>query len=648
MIKHDFYILLATILLLCSCKGETLQPRDYTQPAGNRVAITLSAILPDGSAMLWDQSAKIGIFGGSAVVNVPCSISASTAGTESGLFFSSLNWDDTGDNIYIYYPFNEANSSTVLSGKLPQTYAQQGLSALNRSNILCASVNRTKGIASGPVQAAMAPVFSVRSLILTSETYAGWNLDAVSIKAKSGEILAGEYSYDITSGTLVFGTETSDSIAVTLAGEKMTAEGSQVWWLSKEGGSSIDADIEAILSKEGEKSLALKGSVSLAATATTSIDGFAAQTQEDTSVDLSCPDGENVETANCYVASAAGTTYKFPATVMGNGATLAPWPDYTSPKGGTANGIVPKPLNPASAAVLWQTEKSLLGNVRLKDGYVYFPLNGSPGGTLQPGNAVIAVWSGPDATGTILWSWHIWVTDADLEAKLQTWKVHKNYESYSNYANPVLMDRNLGAITIDDYSVAGSNGAIGLNYQWGRKDPFPGPESIDGRKEARNTYRWPKPVEADNYTGTVEYTRYNPVTFLLWSEANCDWLFTGEPTADNTRWAEEKTKYDPCPAGWRVPVSGSVLGADPEWDASSRGMVSYDRADRSHKVWTPAAGFRSGIDGSFGGVGLYGYYWSVSPINCLARSQYFDGEGTISNNFGAYRGTARAVRCVKE
>ena len=248
------------------------------------------------------------------------------------------------------------------------------------------------------------------------------------------------------------------------------------------------------------------------------------------------------------------------------------------------------------------------------------------------GNAMVAV---EDENGNILWSWHIWVTDYDPG---------KGCYQQDAKGNVIMMDRNLGALSAEP----GNPLALGLFYQWGRKDPFPGPVSVDGKKEAHTTLRWPKPVASDSYTGTVEYTRYNPTVFLLWDDANCDWLYTGAPVADNTRWASEKTKYDPCPAGWKVPSSGNVLGADPKWDAAGRGMISTDRADASHKIWTPAAGFRSGIDGTYGGVGQYGYYWASKPVNCLARSQLFDWEGNINDGFGAYRGTARSVRCVKE
>ena len=318
--------------------------------------------------------------------------------------------------------------------------------------------------------------------------------------------------------------------------------------------------------------------------------------------------------ANCYIA-APGSTLEFNARLQGCSTD-------------TIEG------KPASAEVVWESKGASL---KVKENDVVSAISYSEETgritltAASAGNALVAL---TDEVGNILWSWHIWVTPYDPEKG-----------SYvQNAKGAVMMDRNLGALSDEP----GNPLSLGLFYQWGRKDPFPGPADIEGRREASNTFKWIKPLASDSYTGTTEYTRFNPTTFLLWSEANCDWFFTGEARSDNTRWGKEKTKYDPCPAGWKVPEAGSVLGADPTWYASARGMVSSDLADLSHKVWTPAAGFRSGIDGTIGGVGLYGYYWSSAPVNCLARSQYFDGEGTVSNGFGAYRGTARQVRCVKE
>ena len=113
-----------------------------------------------------------------------------------------------------------------------------------------------------------------------------------------------------------------------------------------------------MVTKEGEKNRLLSGSGSISgADNSIDINPFEVVIAKDDAIDLSSPDGENVETANCYVAGLAGTTYKFPATVMGNGLTLAADPSYAPSTGGTAPGIVPSPLAPVSATILWQTER---------------------------------------------------------------------------------------------------------------------------------------------------------------------------------------------------------------------------------------------------------------------------------------------------
>ena len=133
----------------------------------------------DGSSYLWDRSAQIGIFGDNETVNVPCSIAASTAGTEDGLFYSNLDWKTTGPNVLIYYPYNEDNTEARLTGTIPQTYSGQGLSALSKSNMFYA---RTEGRA--PENGAVLPltlsqVLSVVSLSVSGSDYTGWNIERI-------------------------------------------------------------------------------------------------------------------------------------------------------------------------------------------------------------------------------------------------------------------------------------------------------------------------------------------------------------------------------------------------------------------------------------------------------------------------------------
>ena len=154
----------------------------------------------------------------------------------------------------------------------------------------------------------------------------------------------------------------------------------------------------------------------------------------------------------------------------------------------------------------------------------------------RKGNAVIAA---RDAGGTILWSWHIWMTDRPQD------------QEYLNGAG-TMMDRDLGATS----ATPETGGFLGLLYQWGRKDPFPGSSSLEESIQTKTTAEWPDPVKSDESTGTIDYSIANPLTFITCNDSNSDWYYTGNNTVDNTRWKSVKTIYDPCPSGYRVPDGG--------------------------------------------------------------------------------------------
>lgn len=90
------------------------------------------------------------------------------------------------------------------------------------------------------------------------------------------------------------------------------------------------------------------------------------------------------------------------------------------------------------------------------------------------GNAVIGLYA--DASSDeALWSWHIWITDADnaaLTALAETYILPSDYENEYGSGSVRMMDRNLGAVYKEDGPYARSFRAP--LYQWGRKDPFRG------------------------------------------------------------------------------------------------------------------------------------------------------------------------------
>lgn len=654
-------LLLFTLpLVLLSCEGEQLKQRDYTKPAGNRIALNLKATLPDGSSLLWDQSAKIGIFGSDTTVNVPCSISASSAGTEEGLFYTSINWTDAGEEIYVYYPYNVNDTTKVLSGRLPQTYSQQSASALNKSNLFYAKVSGGNADKGGFQEVDLSPVLTMSSLKLSTETYIGWSVEKVAIKAKAGEVLSGSYTYDLASDTFATLGDGTDSIAVVLSDEILGSNGLSVFWLAKAGTGAINADIDVFLSKEGEKNKLLKGSASTSATAPVDMDTFVASDAKDEAIDLSCPDGGAVETANCYVVPKAGVEYKFPVTVMGNGAS-----------GGSV-------LAPKSAKVLWQTGAGMIQNIKLKEGYVFFTVDGNPDTEVTPGNAVIAIYNDE---GRILWSWHLWITGEDLASKLQTWKTHP--DTPAAYKDPQLMDRNLGALSNVDFATSSTNSSKGLNYQWGRKDPFIGPDNSSMTSRiAAPTYDadgnlLPAMAAASSFSNNPRWTHVDtkltpadiaayPMAFVS-GASNYIWL---DGDTDNL-WADQKTIYDPCPPGYKVMnkyamsgVTNAIAGGKIA-QLTSHHIINIDSfrtngADLqvycdgvSEIAYLPSSGLvyfeKAENFFPFDRVGTYGYIWSCSigsPGATKASRMHYDYATftSMENSYGSY---GHNVRCEK-
>ena len=331
----------------------------------------------------------------------------------------------------------------------------------------------------------------------------------------------------------------------------------------------------------------------------------------------SASDLSSSASANCYIISESGL-YKF-KTVKGNSSESV--------------GSV------ASASILWETFGTstspdyleLIDGVCYKGDYIAF----KTADTFKEGNAVIAA---KDADGNILWSWHIWFTD------------QPQAHVYNNNAG-TMMDRNLGATS----AIKGDVGALGLLYQWGRKDPFLGSSSISSSTLAKSTIAWPSAVSSNSSNGTIEYATAHPTTFITHNSSNNDWYYTGSLSTDNTRWTTSETAksiYDPCPAGWRVPDGGSngiwskAGFADTEYDSTNKG-ISFSISSPS-KTWYPASGYRYGNVGGLNNVGNSGSYWSASPDFYYAYSLDFDCNGNFSPSFFGNRVVGYSVRCLQE
>lgn len=686
---------------LASCTDKTEQ-QDWSKPSAKEISVKATANYTQEEALTWSETDKIGLFcNQTGDINTAVTISASSAGSNEGLFYPDIKIeDDSTLDLFIYYPYSEGATATALTGTLPKSISQAGEtgSHLKKLNLFSGKGNYDGGEDTA-VSIAMSPLFTQYKISVSSTKYSGCPLDRIFIKTTSGNPISGKWVYNPENGAVSF-TEASDELTINVSGITLSETASEVLFLMvNDEKFAENADFEVSITK-GEGNVLLTGNTDLTKTTAINLDSFKSSEIEDNSINLADQDGDGIlETANCYIAGSAGTQYRFPATVMGNGYTTAPDDSYTVSDGvkGSSPGITPSALAPVSAKILWQTGPSLLNNVSVKNGYVYFNTNGEVGGTLTCGNALIAVYGSEDATGDILWSWHIWVTDANLDAKLQTWKIHSDFAQYDAYQNPQLMDRNLGALSERGWEVNGNNLDHGLYYQWGRKDPFVGADDSKwGSTAIRKTYDCNDneieiaTAEASGYSSECKWTYVNklhltrenlgkyPMVFYysgttkndqFWMDEICHDLWGCPGYADDSNKLGHKTIYDPCPPGYRVMNPYAMTGATP---TSSGGkysnmencnILNYSTYSTKHEAlqvkcndsetaYIPATGMMQFEKAPYSAyrTGSYGYIWTskmTSGYTSYAYRLHFDTGNFNTLGGRGYVSYGHNVRCEK-
>lgn len=258
---------------------------------------------------------------------------------------------------------------------------------------------------------------------------------------------------------------------------------------------------------------------------------------------------------------------------------------------------------------------------------------------VSQGNAVVAI---KNTAGTILWSWHIWVTD---------------YEPTPSSTGG-FMDRNLGAIG----NTPGAVNTKGLLYQWGRKDPFPNSTTINDTAEPTlfngtsvatgpgvTTINKVNVSQPENFLNSVA----NPTTYYYSTSKLGDWFtHTGSRNQqDDNLWGggstTPKTVYDPCPSGWRVPKINVLSSLEGKYGFANYGVTISNKGG-----FYPAAGLRGNGNENLANVGTRGYYWSANIDKENAQMIIIEKDGSdgtsVSSQSVAGRANGHSVRCVKE
>lgn len=333
------------------------------------------------------------------------------------------------------------------------------------------------------------------------------------------------------------------------------------------------------------------------------------------------------------------------------------------------------------------------------------------------GNVLVGIYKNPEAPEQILWSWHLWITgyvpdrifgveptyqkyiyyvpsgqvhrysELDKDGKSSVWAAGNRYEK------AFIMDRAVGSTSDTD--------ADAKAYQYGRKDPFNGnipvwtydsefnPTRVtgnDGKDNgmvstiAKSILDAPsqivdgKPNGGMNTGGkNVPYSVSHPTTFITgngkfthWTSSDvfsvkCNW---NDPTPSERTTYEEissagqenKSFFDPCPPGWRLPAKGTASVPQSKivyyGNAGSQCFGYYPLAAPSGDASEPLIKFYflpMVRDSSTGKPSKANpQYWTGQTNDITNRFYIFYNGKTFETANSSELPTGRPVRCIHE
>ena len=428
-------------------------------------------------------------------------------------------------------------------------------------------------------------------------------------------------------------------------------------------------------------------------------------------------------TANCYVIDAPGTyriplvygnaikngsdnTSAYKTTVTGGFVpgfteelTLDNFVDHNDHKITSPYINVQNATRPATQAeVIWSDVSGIVSNATVtgsgQSSFLEFTVNKNQ---LVNGNAVIAV---KNASGTVMWSWHLWFTPKSSLDKIAMTSAGKTYNFTSDnlgwkYTSwwggtkdrtvVVKLEQQAEVGTKKEATVTltqkkGKDERIGYGnlYQWGRKDAIPGTDtlfpagySFNGSGYTTvgdNDYNIPakkalmetrtiglsiqKPGEMLPKVGGGKLSWFYKQYINLWSTDNNKF--------DGSVRDGKKTIYDPSPVGFKVPDAYAFEGFSTTGAEWNKGYTFI--ANNNKDIYFQAGGARRGTNGSIAGNGTNGLYWQSVPtlkengkpgyglrtsLTNGTISTFFPPANDAADDYGSYA-NAYGVRPVAE
>ena len=351
--------------------------------------------------------------------------------------------------------------------------------------------------------------------------------------------------------------------------------------------------------------------------------------------------------------------------------------DINSPYINLQNAATPA----TQASIVWMDQDGLVENLSVTNSgansFVNFHV---PADKIKNGNAVIAV---KDASGKVMWSWHLWF---DQTKALQTIEC-TNYQKDKFTLTRHILGYVLFKWKATSYEVArvarmkveqeaGNNGEKNITYvtiaqnpyaereysttlyQFGRKDAFPGTDNLYGGNivekggndmSIANAIQNPEKIYNTGNSWDNNYSYLN-----LWS--------MNTTTQKETTNTIVKTIYDPNPVGYHMPPKNTFSGitttgksvynnraqinALGPWDD---GWHFYTKdATSPSTIYYPAIGSRNHSEGKLYGVKSRGYYWTGIPASTGAGCSLDITDRGVSPFTEFTRSLAGSIRPVSD
>lgn len=596
--KKTLIILTAIAALSLSSCGK-MNPTDAGEPAIRRT-VRLSAAtsqhttktsLGENDLVLWNEGDKIGVFGTEAL-SAPESYSlVKGMGGTTGQF---EGLEVKGDSLIAIYPFSCIGDKGISTPT--GTDFEVGITIPSTYTYAAGSFPEESNIAVGVGDSTRLTFNNVMG-VLELKLYATSTRSVKRIQIAAAEPLAGSATLSFkrngSKPTLKFGADSSKVI---------TLEFTEAIKLStdKENPTPIYVNVPAgALAKGLTVSIANANADPLYALVRTIKDNTISRSGilEMPAVEVA-PTFKKSELANTIIVEPKCTTYI----------------NYLRPDGELPGHMAKMSVVAISSAV---SNVSTQGTVAFLTNYKARYI------AAEEGNTIIAASNGRE----IVWSWSMWTTDTPKDVTLSD--------------GSIIMDRNLGATATCASDITSKIAETqGRMYQWGRKDWCC---NVSTNK-----------VESSATTGTVKYVTENPTKFITTS-AGCaytgDWNYAG----DDTLWGAEKTIYDPCPAGYKVPMG---TGSKAIWTAcdfaSNKGTFdstnygyNFAVGENGATLWFPRFSYYN-TDGS---QNAGGYYWNYDTVPMNSGAHYarlFKFTSTaVTNSSNSQRGFGCAIRCIK-